>query len=138
MKKFIYIALAVCVIMGCKYIINEHPSADDMYVKSAALKKLSAAVESAVQYKDAPPQLENEQLLKFATEHNPKLLDGFSPYTLKAININQHSIVLMCDVEGKHALIEDSGCTGEIDAQHWQSAGLPPCEFTLQLEAICN
>jgi hypothetical protein len=139
MKKIISVAIAALFISGCTILqIKKYPDQEEMYAKSASMRKLSAAVESAVQYKNPPPELENEQLLEFATAHNPNLLSGFAKYKVKAKNINNHSLVLMCDREEKHALIEDSGCTGELDAHHWQQKPLPPCEFTLQVDVICN
>lgn len=137
MKKLLCAGAILFCFSGCAFLKPTSYS-EEMLTLSASLKRLSAAVESAVQYKDAPPEMENEDLLQFATAHNPKLLDSFKKYTLKAKNSNKHSIVLLCDAEGKHALVEDSGCTGELDAQHWQQKPLPPCAFTLQLERICN
>ncbi|WP_310601029.1 hypothetical protein [Desulfobulbus sp.] len=137
MKKIVSLSIIALFVSGCHFA-RKTPDSDEMFTKAAALKRLAATVESAVQYGDVPPQLQNAELLALATEHNPKLLDGFAPYTLKAKNSNKHSSVLMCDPEGKHALIEDSGCTGQVDVLHWQQAPLPPCEFTLQLESVCD
>ena len=57
---------------------------------------------------------------------------------MKARNSNTHAVVLLCDGTGKYALIEDAGCTGEVDARHWNRATPLPCDFTLDVVALCD
>ncbi len=138
-RKLLHACLAVgiVIVFGCSPThMGREP--DEMYTRAAALKKLSAAVESAVQYKDAPPELADDALLRFAVAHNPSLLDGFEGYVLKARNSNAHAVVLLCDGTGKYALIEDAGCTGEVDVQHWSRAASSPCDFTLDVVTLCD
>jgi hypothetical protein len=121
---------------GCRFVQKQ--SQEEMFVSAAAMKRLSAAVESSVRYKDVPEELRDYELLEKATENNPQLLKGFENFSLKAIIVNKHSIVLMCDAQGKLALIEDTGCTGEVDALHWQNDAPQPCDFTLDISAVCG
>ncbi len=137
MKKTAFLCMVALFVSGCQ-VARKTSDSEEMLIRSAALRRLAVAVESTVQYSDVPPQIQNGELLALAAKDNPKLLDGFSQYTLKAKNSYKHSIVLMCDREGKYALIEDSGCTGPVDVQHWQQPGRVPCEFTLQLESVCE
>jgi hypothetical protein len=140
MKKccvpIIFITIICC---GCAYFFQSYKYTEDaMFIKAAAIKKLSAAVESSARYKDIPEDLKNDDLLKKATENNPRLLQGFEGFSLKAITVNKHSIVLLCDSKEEYALIEDTGCTGEVDIHHWQNNTRPPCEFTIDTSVVCG
>ncbi len=88
------------------------PDSKEMYIKASALTKLSAAVESTVRYKKPPPDLDDDELLKIATRHDPALLENFRSYKLRVLRQERHSVVLVCDAADTRALLEDAGCTG--------------------------
>jgi hypothetical protein len=123
------------VLVGCA-----HPMASEeatMYTLASDLTKLSAAMESAVAHKHPPAELTEEQLLDFATRHDPSLLEPFSNYQLKVVRDTQHALVLVCTKDGQHALLEDASCTSKLDKHLWNENPPRPCEFTLELEATC-
>lgn len=102
---------------------------------SAALIKVSSTVHTAVRYKSPDPSLQDKALLEFAISHNPRLLNRFDAYVLKARQTGANSSVLVCTADGVHALIEDAGCTGRSD---WHvGSRAEPCEFKLDLSAVC-
>jgi hypothetical protein len=138
MKKIqkIIIAVFLIAVSGCSLSKNPREQ-DEMYIQAAALRRVSLAVE-ALRYENVPVEMENAELLTFATRHEPRLLEGFDNYVLKAELRNRHSLLLLCDSTGKKALIEDTGCTGPVDVHHWQKPVLPPCEFTIIIEEVCN
>jgi hypothetical protein len=138
MKGFHTGMAALCILISGCGIANEKIDPEEMYIKAAELRKLAVAVESTVQYKEPIVLLENEELLRMATEHNPALLEGFRRYVLKAKNANRHSVVLLCDASGKKALLEDTGCTGKLDVHHWKVETISPCEFSIKLEEVCQ
>lgn len=110
---------------------------ETMLVKASALTKVAAAVESAVRFRGAPDNLSEAELLRFATSHDPEMLDAFRGYALRVRRQGRNTSVLLCTEDGGTALIEDSGCTARLDAHLWER--MPPlrCEFQLRLEEIC-
>ena len=110
---------------------------EEMYIKASALTKLSAAVESTVRYKNPPPELGESELLTLATRHDPILLENFKSYKVRVLRNDRHSIILVCDATGTHALLEDTGCSGPMDRHRWM--GKPePCEFSIDTKAVCG
>jgi hypothetical protein len=135
-KSSVAIAIGVSFLMGCASGLNR-PDPEEMYIKASALTKLSAAVESTVRYKNPPPELADDELLKLATRHDPVLLENFRGYKVRVRREARHSIVLVCDASGTRALLEDAGCTGPMDNQRW--TGKPqPCEFSIDTRAVCG
>ncbi|SEK60395.1 hypothetical protein [Nitrosovibrio tenuis] len=135
-KTIIAIAVAVCLTAGCT-ASPKRPGSDEMYIKASALTKLSAAVESTVRYKNPPPDLSDSELLALATRHDPILLENFKNYKVKVQRQDRHSVVLICDATGTHALLEDAGCTGPMDRARW--IGKPePCDFSINVGKICG
>jgi hypothetical protein len=122
-------------VSGCAQT-QENPNAEEMYVKASALTKLSAAVESMVRYKNPSSSWTDSELLSAATEHDPALLNNLADYRLKIQSRNRHAIVLMCSTSGERALLEDAGCTGQMDRHRWQVPS--GCEFSLTIEQMCG
>jgi hypothetical protein len=110
---------------------------EEMYVKASALTKLSAAVESTVRYKNPPSGLGEQELLDFATRHDPGLLENFKGYKVRVLRKERHSVVLICDARGAHALLEDAGCTGPMDRARWKERP-EPCEFSINPGSVCR
>ncbi|MBL4615128.1 MAG: hypothetical protein JKY27_09680 [Magnetovibrio sp.] len=104
---------------------------------AAAQSKVSAAVHSAVRYKEPSPDLADSELLDFATAHNPNLLNAFKGYVLKARQDGRNSSVLLCDAQGQTALIEDAGCTSSLDQHIWKTQPGHACGYVIDLAAIC-
>lgn len=69
-------------------------------------------MESTVRYKNPPSDLDESELLKLATRHDPVLLENFNGYKVRVLRQDRHSVVLVCDAAGTQALLEDAGCTG--------------------------
>ncbi|WP_419658512.1 hypothetical protein Dvar_73370 [Desulfosarcina variabilis str. Montpellier] len=135
MKKLFFIFFIIVLVMaGCgkKEKIDEK----EMSRLGSALTKLSSAVESTVRYKKPPKGISDADLLKLATQHDPKLLEPFSKYTLKVQQENRHGIVLVCDKKGKRGLLEDAGCSRAMDANLWRSKA--SCKFTLNADSVCR
>lgn len=131
----IFVAFTVSVDIFAEDAITE----ESMMIKASELTKLSTAVESAVLYeKDRSSGLESAELLKFATEHDPELLSRFSTYEVRVSTKEEHAALLVCTGDGRRALLEDAGCTAPLDRQAWQEAPDAPCEFKLDLAALCS
>lgn len=109
-----------------------------MYSLASSLTKLSSAVESTVRYKakTIPSGISDKELLVLATKHDPKLLKPFNNYTVKVSQKNRHAIVLVCTKDGKRALLEDAGCSREMDKHLWKSSS--SCRFRLKAKNICK
>lgn len=128
-------AVVFLLVSGCA-TPQENPNSEEMYVKASALTKLSAAVESMVRYKNPSPSWTDSELLSAATEHDPALLNNISAFRLKVESRDRHAIILMCSASGDRALLEDAGCTGQMDRHRWQVPSV--CEFSITIEQVCS
>jgi hypothetical protein len=113
-------------------------SSDELRALGSAVMKVSAAAESAVRYKDPPPNLSEEGLLAFATQHDPSLLQPFREYKLRIKGEEGHAIVLVCTKNGAIALLEDAGCSGPMDKTMWETDPPRPCDFSLRVRNVCQ
>jgi hypothetical protein len=48
-----------------------------------------------------------------------------------------HAVVLVCDKDGKIGLLEDAGCSSEMDRHLWRENPPEPCEFTVKAQEAC-
>ena len=110
---------------------------EEMLTKASALTKVARAVSSAVEFKDAPASLSEEELLRFATQHDPEMLQPFRDYVIRPRRVGMASSVLMCTKDRRIGLIEDSGCSARSDAHLWERSPHVPCEFQVNLEQAC-
>ena len=120
---------------GCT--INRAVKAEKMYVLGSALTMLSASVEATVRYEDPPEGIGDNTLLTLSTLHDPGLLEPFADYTMRVSRQDGHAIVLVCDKDGKIGLLEDAGCSSEMDKHLWKETPPKPCEFTVKLNEAC-
>jgi len=116
---------------GCTHSMAS--DAEDMSSLAASLTKLTKAVEPKVRYDASATGMKDQELLQYATQHNPKLLEPFSRYMLRAINQNNHAVVIVCSEDGKRALLEDAACTAQMDNYWWDKKPERPCEFSKDL-----
>lgn len=122
--------------LGCASVARS-PNEEAMLITASALTKLSAAAESAVRYKNAPGELTDRALLEWATTHDPALLAPFSAYTLKVLRQDRHAVVLMCTQDGASALLEDAGCTAQLDRHLWRDTPGAGCGFSIEPRVVC-
>ncbi|WP_223670267.1 hypothetical protein [Kangiella shandongensis] len=112
---------------------------EDMYSLAANLTKATAAVQAKVKYEGYPEQLADRELLTFATKHDPKLSEPFLDYKVKISTENSEAIMLICNKSGEYALLEDAGCTPQIDIHHWQQEEpKAQCSFTISAPKKCS
>lgn len=132
--------LTLCIItfvtIGCTCSIAD--DSDNMLPLASALTKLSATVESAVRYKNPPTGISDADLLILSTQHDPRILEPFSSYTIRVLNLDRHAVVLVCNKDGNIALLEDAGCSPELDKHQWKESTPIPCKFSLSPNIICN
>lgn len=108
-----------------------------MLIKASQLTKLSSAVESTVRYKNPSADLDEQSLLKLATQHDPQLLKNFSGFKVRILSRKRHSVVLICTEDGLRGLLEDAACTPALDQHHWRDSQNQQCEFTVSTETLC-
>ena len=113
------------------------PNSEEVLILGSALTKLSASAESAVRYKNPPPNLSESDLLGFATQHDPSLLEPFSKYRLRIMSQEGHAVVLVCTKDGRAAFLEDAGCSGPLEKRAAEGSPLPPCEFSVNVREAC-
>ncbi|MBI2242188.1 MAG: hypothetical protein HYU59_15460 [Magnetospirillum gryphiswaldense] len=99
---------------------------------------VARAVHFTVRSSTVPAELTGEDLIERATRLNPSMLDDFRDYTITAQRDGLVSSVLVCDKKAQVALIEDAGCTQEVERHSWQARPRLPCDFTLDLGAVCR
>ena len=130
------LCLVVAFISACA-VTTDADFSQEMFNRSSALTKLSAAMEAFVRYGNPPAKATDAELLAEGTKHDPALLTNLGEYKLRVLNRNRHAVVLVCAKEGDRALLEDAGCTAKLDEHHWKS-GKVPCEFTVQVDSVCG
>lgn len=133
LNKLVVFATTLMLITACVH--GGNAAEKEMSEVSAALTKVSAAVHVTVRYETPVPPLADAALLDRATTYNTSLLDRFTAYALKARQVGKNSSVLVC--KDDVALIEDAGCTGELDAPIWESQPDQPCDYVLDLATVC-
>lgn len=106
-------------------------------MRNITLTKLSASIESTVSYKNPPANIDDSELLKLATEHEPMLLKPFENYMIRILKDNRHAVVLVCSKNGTYGLLEDAGCSAPLDKHLWQMPKTP-CDFTFSIKDVCN
>lgn len=127
---------ALVVLWGCS-ANSQNVNREEMLTKASALTKVARAVASAVQFKDAPESLSEEELLRFATQHDPEMLEPFRDYLLRARRAGMATSVLMCTKDRRTGLLEDSGCSAQLDAHLWERSPPVTCAFQLNLAEVC-
>ena len=120
---------------GCT--VNRAAKAEMMYVLGSALTKLSASVEATVRYENPPEGIGDKELLDVSTKHDPGLMDPFAEYGLWVSRQDGHAVVLVCDKDGKVGLLEDAGCSSEMDRHLWKEYPTKPCDFTVKAKEVC-
>lgn len=117
--------------------LAQTPNEEEMLITASALTKVAAAAESAARYKEPPADLSEQEFLTFATSHDPSLLEPFTGYQLRALRKDRRSVVLVCSADGAIRLLEDAGCTAELDRHHWREPD-SPCEFSINVAEVCQ
>ncbi|WP_394706536.1 hypothetical protein [uncultured Hydrogenophaga sp.] len=128
------ILIAAFMATGCAAQVDER----EMNFLGSALTKLSASVHATVRFGAIPEGSSSEAVLQTSTDHDPELLRPFAGKLVKVQVVNKNSAVLVCDAATGKALLEDSGCTAQMDSHRWTSGVNTQCEFTLNLQAICG
>lgn len=101
---------------------------------AATASDLARAVMGYV--KDHPAEsasLDDQELVRRATGHDPKLLGPYKGYVVRG---RGDGIILVCTRDGSRGLIEDAECTDEVDKPEWQENNTP-CLFTLNPATLC-
>lgn len=123
---------------GCTSIaLGQTFSEEEMLVAASALTKVTTAVEAAERYGNPPDGLADQAFLDFATAHDPALLQPLSKYHLKVLRKDRHAVLLLCDSDGQIALLEDVGCTAQLDRHRWKVAPPKACAFSVDPSDIC-
>lgn len=127
--------VVVLVAGGCT--LRRETKSEKMYILGAALRKVSDSVEATIRYEDPPVGIGDAELLAMATTHDPGLLVPFAEYEVRVMREEGHAILLVCDKEGRVGLLEDAGCSSPLDKHLWNADPPKPCDFTINVKAIC-
>tara|TARA_R110002020_G_scaffold360574_5_gene573359 strand:- start:870 stop:1292 length:423 start_codon:yes stop_codon:yes gene_type:complete len=133
----IYISVTLLIAMatvGC----NSHAQTKDpevMYDMASKLKDIAFEVQGLVKYGDGE-SLSNSELLLAAIDNDKSTLEIFGEYEISILVEGTRTALMLCD--NKVALIEDSGCTPEVDAHYWNEDKIYSCDFKLELEKVCH
>ena len=131
------LCVLIAALMSACAVTPDKEASEEMYKRASALTKLSAAMEAHIRYGNPRAGAAEAELLAAGTAHDPVLLTNVGDYRIRLRGDDRHAIVLMCSKDGMRALLEDAGCTGELDMHHWNK---PPvaCEFTLSAAKACS
>ncbi len=64
-------------------------------------------------------------------------MEPFADYTLWVSRQDGHAVVLVCDKDRKVGLLEDAGCSSEMDKHLWKENPPKPCDFTVKAKEVC-
>ncbi len=138
MKKYAKIAVSCLLVVFCAGCANAQEfSVESMAPLEAMADNLAKAIRGFVRdNKIAASELDAKELATRATAHDPSLL---APYRERGFIVKgeKHGIVLICTGDEMRALIQDAACTTHVDDRSWQRENAP-CEFTLDIAAICK
>ena len=138
MKRTVLCVIVFAVLTACTTPVRAQALDDEsLLVVASALNKVAAAVESAVRFKGAPEMLSEEELKRFATQHDPAMLEPLLEFLVRARRVGMYSSVLVCTRDGRIGLMEDTGCTARLDARFWDRSPRLACEFQLEIGSIC-
>lgn len=101
------------------------------------MQKLTRAVDGYVRYRHPPVSMTTEEILLQSTADDPGLREPFTEFVIELSRAGNDSVLLVCDAERTYALMEDSGCTPEVDKQYLESSPVP-CSFTLEPQEKCR
>lgn len=136
MRHFYIILISTTLLVsGCFQSFADEQ--EEMLIMASALTKLSSAVESTIRYKNPPSDATDDELLELSTQHDPGLLTPFEGYKIRLMDKDRHAVVLICTLDENQALLEDAGCSAELDAHHWDMPTLHECGFSLDMDKIC-
>jgi|GEM_PF-825708 len=102
---------------------------------ASQLKDLANHVDGHVKFGNGA-NMSSDDLLAEIYKNRPQLQTSFATFNIKIKVEDGHSAVLLCDAHRE--LLEDSGCTANIDANYWQQEVSQSCEFKLDLAMICQ
>ncbi len=131
------IVLWVLVLASAGCTSSRAAESEKMYVLASALTKLSASVEATVRYENPPEGITDNELLVLSTKHDPGLMEPFSAYTLHVSLDDAHAVVIVCSKDKNLALLEDAGCSSEMDRHLWKEDPPKPCKITLKAKEVC-
>lgn len=127
--RYIFIVAAAFLFSSCASVPGER--VDELADK---LIMISRKAESEVRYADNA--LSAEELKAYVAEENPELAAYFQGYALDFQIQGQHVVALLCDVNSRFTIAEDSACTTQIDRKFYTRN--EPCGFTLSAADICT
>lgn len=137
-KKAVIVTIVLGSMLASGCIPCRTKTEETMWPLASAMTHLSSQVEALVRYGAPPARATDDELLKLATKNDPSFLETFAGYRLRVQSSDRHAIVLLCSKDGKRALLEDLGCTAQLDRNLWKEDGEMPCEFTLSVELGCG
>jgi len=130
-------ALSIFFVNSCLHT-TAIPDQAEILALASRLLELTRAVEGTVRYGDLPSGISEYELLEKSTDENPELLRAFDDYQIRVASRNKHVVLLVCTGDGRHGLLEDAGCTDDMDKYLWENSSFQPCVFTMDPDAACG
>lgn len=102
------------------------------------LTKVSKAVRGCLRHNPNAVSLPGDELLKVCVfPKNPALYGQVSSYQYFAIQEGSQVSVVLCDSEGRVALMEDLTCTPHVDRKYYLEKKTMPCRNYLKPNTDC-
>lgn len=125
-QKLLYLLLAIIIITALhaciKACLHKNTDDDHMIALKAPFARLTQSVNSAMRYKAVPPNLNDLEIVKFATASNPALLTPFQNYNICVKAIGSETVLLLCDSANGRSLLEDISSTPFTDEERWRNS----------------
>jgi len=134
-RKILYFLMVIVIVI--LYLVSGivlHPDNDDdrMTALKGPFSRLTQTVNSARRYKKVPPNLNDMDIIKFATASNPILLSPFEKFVIRIKPIGSETVLLLCTSDNQHPLLEDISSTHDVDKERWRTMEIGSgCDFTI-------
>lgn len=100
------------------------------------LRLLSPMVDDYVAHNPKAQNMETKQIILESVKSSPALANALKDYKVNIRVDGLDSAILVCMPSGDKALVEDAGCSAEVDRQYTDHP--MPCTFELNLKETCE
>lgn len=100
------------------------------------LRLLSPMIDDYVAHNPKAQSMGTEQIIRESVKSSPTLANALKNYKVSIRVDGLDSAILVCMPLGDNFLVEDAGCSAEVDRQYRDYP--MPCSFQLDLSKTCK
>lgn len=140
-SAFLLVWLLLAGLMACTCAQNV--SQRDMNAVRFPYENALTVLQGGVMAGDIPPDLQGPDFVQKGLAKTPHLLQALAGYYATGetqwAGARQVAVLLLCDKEGGHALLEGVLCRRDpVVVENWKESPGRPCAFSLDVQAACR